>query len=102
MKFLRDYTATMELPQDQALEAAVNFYVGQRYEKGTSSPPTQASLVGYKEPSPGTLGKFMSAKSRQKTVELSFASKADGKTEVKCKYTLPFSIGSGGWSKVRE
>jgi hypothetical protein len=101
MKLLRDYTATMELPLDQAFEAAVTFYIGQGYEKGTSNPPTQASFVGYKEPS-HAIFKLNSAKSRQKTVELNFISIANDRTTVKCKYTMPFSTGSDNWSKVRE
>jgi hypothetical protein len=101
MKLLRDYTATMELPLDQAFEAAVNFYVTQGYEKGASNPPTHASFVGYKEPS-HAIFKLNSAKTRQKTVELSFASKSDDQTIVKCKYTMPSSTKSSDWSKVRE
>jgi hypothetical protein len=100
MKLLRDYTAMMEMPLDQAFEAAATFYITQGYEKGASNPPTQAIFVGYKEPS-HAIFKFNPAKSRRKTVELNFASKSDSQTTVKCKYNMPFSTNDSDWSNVR-
>jgi hypothetical protein len=101
MKLLRDYTATMELPLNEAYEAAAKFYISQGYEKGASDAPTKAIFVGYKEPS-HWIFKLNSAKSRKKMVELSFSSTSDNRTTVKCKYTMPSSTKSSDWSKVME